>query len=112
SKKIVYKEQGKLKRDDIMVSYLEKNPAKSGAEYAKIFVEVNNIYKDNSTNLDKIERKLLELKNINSLVFIDDFIGSGDSVIENLKHIITSTHETIKNNYITIVTVVITGFEE
>ncbi|OBX21586.1 hypothetical protein A9996_17960 [Gelidibacter algens] len=112
SQKIVYKEQGKLKRDDILVSYLDKNPVKSGAEYAKMFVEVNNIYKDNSTNPDKIDRKLLELKNINSLVFIDDFIGSGDSVIENLKPIILSNLETLKKNNIIIVIGVITGFEE
>lgn len=112
NQKIVYKEQGKLKRDDILVSYLDKNPAKSGAEYAKTFVEVNNIYKDNSTNPDKIDKKLLELKNINSLVFIDDFIGSGDSVIENLKPIILANIETLKKNNIIIVIGVITGFEE
>ncbi|WP_158848098.1 AAA family ATPase [Algibacter sp. L1A34] len=112
SKKIVYKEQGKLKRDDILVSYLDKNPAKSGPEYAKIFVETNNIYKDNSTNPDKIDRKLIELKNINSLVFVDDFVGSGNSIIENLKPILLVNKDEIKKRNIIVIIGVITGFEE
>ncbi len=112
NQKIVYLEQGKLKRDDIIVSYLDKNPVKSGAEYAKIFVEVNNIYKDNSTNPDRINKKLLDLKNINALVFIDDFIGSGNSIIENLKPILNENREILKEKNIIIIIGVITGFED
>lgn len=46
--KVLILEKGKRKRNDIIVSYLDKNPVKSGTEYGKIFVEVNNIYKDNN----------------------------------------------------------------
>tara|TARA_B110000908_G_C10258225_1_gene457138 strand:+ start:755 stop:3901 length:3147 start_codon:yes stop_codon:yes gene_type:complete len=112
SGKIVYKAEGKQKRDDVLVSYLDKNPVKSGAEYAKIFVDTNNIYKDNSTNPDKIENKLKELKNINALVFIDDFIGSGDSIKENLEPILNNNKEFLLENKINIIIGVITGFEE
>jgi hypothetical protein len=111
SNKIVYKSVGKQKRDDILVSYLDKNPVKSGAEYAKIFVETNNIYKDNSTNPDRIESKLNELKNINALVFIDDFIGSGNSIKENLEPILAGNKEYFLENKINIIIGVITGFE-
>ncbi|WP_419211119.1 AAA family ATPase [Maribacter sp. X9] len=112
SNKIVYLAEGKQKRDDILVSYLDKNPVKSGPEYAKIFVESNNIYKDNSTNPDKIENKLKELKNINALVFIDDFIGSGNSIIENLNPILINNKELLLEKEINIIIGVITGFEE
>lgn len=105
-------EQGKRKREDVLVSYLDKSPVKSGPEYAKIFVEANNIYKDNSTIPDKLESKLLELKNINALVFIDDFIGSGNSIIENLEPILNENRKILKENNILIIIGVITGFEE
>uniref|UniRef100_UPI004049757F phosphoribosyltransferase-like protein n=1 Tax=Flavobacterium sp. TaxID=239 RepID=UPI004049757F len=112
SQKSVFLEQGKRKRDDILVSYLDKNPVKSGPEYAKIFVEQNNIYKDNSTNPDKLGNKLLEIKNINAIVFIDDFIGSGNSIIENLEPILNENEKILKENNILIIIGVITGFEE
>ncbi|MCK4662282.1 MAG: hypothetical protein KAT68_05415 [Bacteroidales bacterium] len=110
--KSIFIEKGKLKRDDIIVSYLDKNPVKSGAEYAKIFVEANNIYKDNSTSPDKLEKKLLELKNINALVFVDDFIGTGKSIIENIEPIIENYKERIEEKNIIVVVGVITGFQE
>lgn len=112
SKKIVFKEEGKRKRDDILVSYLDNSPAKSGPEYNKIFVEHNNIYKDKSVNPDKLHSKLIELKNINALVFIDDFIGSGNSIIENLEPILLENKKIIKENDLIIIIGIITGFEE
>lgn len=112
SQKTVFLEQGKRKRDDIIVSYLDKNPAKSGPEYAKIFVETNNIYKDNSCTPDKLESKLLEIKSINTLVFIDDFIGSGNSIIENLEPILNDNKKVLKENNTLIIIGIITGFEE
>ena len=105
-------EKGRLKRDDILVSYLDQNPVKSGAEYAKIFVEANNIYKDNSTNPDKLEKKLVEFSNINALVFIDDFIGTGNSIIENIEPIILNHKERIEEKNIIVIIGVITGFQE
>lgn len=105
-------ESGKRKRDDILISYLDRNPIKSGAEYAKIFAEANNIYKDNSTNPDKLESKLQELKNINAVVFIDDFMGSGNSIIENLESILNDNKKFLIDNDILIIIGVITGFEE
>jgi len=105
-------EKGKLKRDDILVSYLDQNPVKSGAEYAKIFVEANNIYKDNSTNPDKLQKKLVELSNINALVFVDDFIGTGNSIIDNIEPILVNHKERIVEKNILVIIGVITGFQE
>ncbi len=54
--------ESQRKRDDILISYLDQNPVKSGAEYSKLFVEANNIYKDNSTTIDKLEKKLTKIE--------------------------------------------------
>jgi len=105
-------QQGKTKRNDILVSYLDKNPAKSGAEYAKLFVEGNAIYKDNSTEPDKIVQKIDELKTINAIVFIDDFIGSGKTIIANLGKFLNENGEFITSKQIVIIIGVITGFQD
>lgn len=102
--------ENQKKRDDILVSYLDQNPAKSGAEYAKVFVEANNIYKDNSTVISKLEKKLKENKNLNALVFIDDFIGSGNSIIENLKELDLNYKDIITERKLIVIIGVITGY--
>jgi len=100
------------KRDDILVSYLDQSPVKSGAEYAKLFVEANNIYKDNSTTIAKLEKKINESKDLNALIFIDDFIGSGKSIIENLKELTDNYKELILRKKLIVIIGVITGFLE
>lgn len=100
------------KRDDILVSYLDQSPVKSGAEYAKLFVEANNIYKDNSTIISKLENKIGESKDLNALIFIDDFIGSGNSIIENLKEFADNYGELILEKKLIVIIGVITGFLE
>ena len=100
------------KTSGIVVSYLDNNPAKSGPEYAKIFVEKNNIYKGHSTEPEKISKKLLELENIDAIVFIDDFIGTGNSILENIKPILKQNEEKLVEKGIIIIIGVITGFLE
>lgn len=108
----VSKKASERKTSGIIVSYLDPNPAKSGSEYAKIFVEVNNIYKDNSTEPEKIGIKLSELNDINALVFVDDFLGTGQSVIENLDPILEKYDELLVEKEIIVVIGVITGYQE
>ncbi len=100
------------KTSGIIVSYLDNNPVKSGAEYAKIFVEKNNIYKGYSTTPEKISKKISESENIDAIVFIDDFIGTGNSIIENLKPILQQNEELLVEKGILIIIGVITGFLE
>ncbi|MCP3940928.1 MAG: ATP-binding protein [Desulfobacteraceae bacterium] len=94
----------------IIVSYLDSNPVKSGSEYAKIFVEKNNIYKGHSTVPEKIFNKINEFDTIAAIVFIDDFIGTGNSVIENLKPILSQNEELFIEKNIIIIIGAITGF--
>ncbi len=100
------------KRGDIIVSYLDKSPVKSGAEYAKIFVEVNDIYKDNAANPDRLDKKINEIDNINTIVFIDDLLGTGESIISNLRPIIENYSEVIQEKEIIVIIGIITGFQK
>lgn len=78
------KEEGKRKRHDIIVSYLD-HPGKSGAYLAKLYADENDIYYENIIEKSKLssvlEKKSEELKSF-ALVFIDDFIATGDSACE------------------------------
>nr|WP_319398779.1 ATP-binding protein [uncultured Carboxylicivirga sp.] len=104
--------ESQRKRDDILISYLDQNPAKSGAEYSKLFVEANNIYKDNSTTIDKLEKKIIENRDLNALVFIDDFIGSGNTIIENIRELTDNYKNLIIERRLIVIIGVITGFQE
>jgi hypothetical protein len=105
-------QEGKLKREDIIVSYLDSNPAKSGAEYAKLFVEVNNIYKENSTDPSRIRTKVESINNLRAIVFIDDMVGTGRSVIENIEQNILVYNDLFLEMNITIIIGLVTGFLE
>ena len=78
----------KSKRDDIFVTFLD-GEGKSGALLASYFVEVNQILKRNIIGYSKlrqlVEDKDADYSNMNILVIVDDFIGSGKSMTDELK---------------------------
>ena len=67
-----------VKRSDILVSYLD-GPGKSGAHIARLYCDENNIYKDNLVEHGRLSQAL-DREGIQALVFVDDFLGTGDSV--------------------------------
>ena len=79
-------EPGQRKRADILVSYLDA-PAKSGAHLARLFADVAGIYVDNVIEKGKISAELASRDDIQAIVFIDDFVGTGNSAIEYIKEI-------------------------
>lgn len=101
-----------FKRKDIIVSYLEDTPAKSGSEYAKLFADENNIFFKNILAPDKLERYLENNKNITSVLFIDDFIGSGSSAIDNITRLYELYPKVFSNNELTFHYGVVSGFQE
>jgi hypothetical protein len=74
-------------RPDVFVSYLD-GPAKSGAWIARKFSEANPIRKENVLELSKIEKisntDEKKLEKMKVLVLVDDFSGSGDTLITAL----------------------------
>jgi hypothetical protein len=97
----------------ILVSYLDKI-SKSGAYYAKLFADENSIFHDFVIEKNKIEEKLKQNPNIKSVVFIDDFIGTGATAIESLTELLDSPSllNFLKEKDIDIKLVSVAGFVE
>jgi len=81
------KEPKQRKRGDILISYLDR-PGKSGSYLARLYAEENNIYMDNVIDKSSIEQELaLRREENTALVFIDDFVGTGDSACQYLREL-------------------------
>jgi hypothetical protein len=102
------------KRQDILVSYLDQSLGKSGSEYAKSFADSNNIYYENIVVPDRVISSLKKKKEIKGLVFVDDIIGSGKSICENLEIFFSNKElsEILENRNIKIYIGIICGFQK
>jgi hypothetical protein len=72
------------KRRDLIVSALS-GLAHSGAEYARRYADENMIYPDNVVDLSSLEQTLVKRPEAQAIVFIDDFIGTGQCLTEALQ---------------------------
>ncbi len=107
-------ETGKLKRDDILVSYLD-NPGKSGAHYAKLYAEENAIYRGEGGNVierGKLGQALKQKQGLQALVFIDDFIGTGRSASEYFTMLAEEYGDLLRNCGLRLFFIALCGFEE
>lgn len=103
----------KKKREDILVTYLDSSPAKGGSYFAKLFANANNIYSGNASEPNLIEKRIRELRNLNAILIIDDFIGSGNNVIESIDIFFTPEFcILIKERKLVVVFGIITGYSE
>jgi len=103
--------EGKRKRDDILVTYLDDNPAKGGSYYTKIFVDENNLYKENSCVPNLIEKRIKEMRNLNCLLIVDDFLGSGSTMIDNINKYEDELLLASKEKGLELIFGLITGFQ-
>ena len=78
-------EAGARVRSDILVSSLDESAAKSGLTYCKLFSSENRISSQSVLPLRSLERRLTSYNNVQRLVLIDDFSGTGRTLIEGLK---------------------------
>lgn len=109
-KNFIWKQiQGKRKRDDILVSYLEDDFSKSGIGYARRFTEKNNILAARAVERLKVINSLEQNEQIKVLLFVDDFIGTGQSICDNLEEFVSDFPE-IKEIEVKIYIGIITGF--
>ena len=67
------------KRSDLLISYLD-GVGKSGAHCASLYAEEAGVYVGNVVERGRIAEKLMARDDIRGLVFVDDFIGTGESV--------------------------------
>ena len=79
-------EAGARVRSDILVSSLDDSAAKSGLTYCRLFASENQISAQSVQPFKSLDRKLGSVnQSIQRLVIIDDFVGTGKTVIEALK---------------------------
>lgn len=87
----------RLKRNNFLVSYVD-GIGKSGAYYAKKFADENNINSRYVMEPSKVFSKLSQLKNgIDSIIFVDDFIGTGNSINTNLTKFLNDNIDFLHN---------------
>ena len=98
-----YKEYRQQRRKDILVSYLD-GPAKSGATLAKLYIEENRLLSENVVEQSRlgevIQRKKQDIK---AILFVDDFIGTGNQASENLKTMSSLIGDAVKDNQLRLV---------
>ena len=80
------KERYQRKRSDIVVSYLDKI-AKSGADIASLYADEADIYVENVIEKDKLLDEIKKRTDIKAVIFIDDFVGTGDQASTYLRDI-------------------------
>ena len=72
-------------RRDIFVSSLDRSAAKSGLNQCRLFASENQIFAENVLPLEALKQRITDNHNIQRLVLIDDFSGSGQTLIDGLK---------------------------
>jgi len=106
-------EQAKRKRDDLLVTYIDQSPGKGSSYYTKLFADENKLYTELICAPEMIQTKIKEKANIRGLVIIDDFIGSGKTIIDNFEaYFVSDLINLIKSRKIIIYICAITGFLE
>lgn len=104
-----YLQERQIKRSDILVSYLD-NPSKSGARFARLYADEAEIYVGNIVEKGELEQALLK-EEIKALVFVDDFVCTGTSVIEYLQELDKKLSDTILSRGIKVVLVAVVAFK-
>ena len=74
------------KRDDFVITFLA-GPGKSGARYARLYADENNVLAENVVELAKVPRAVAKGSDIQAVVVVDDFVGSGKSASTELKEL-------------------------
>jgi hypothetical protein len=107
---LIHRIEGRRKRRDIVVSYLDKI-GKSGAQYAKLYAEENEIYYENVVERGKLSRAIKETAELQALVFVDDFVGTGNSACEYFKKLSEECGEDLRSSGVRIFFICVCGFE-
>ncbi|HTA06080.1 MAG TPA: ATP-binding protein, partial [Solirubrobacteraceae bacterium] len=103
-------ERGKLKRDDIVISYLGE-VGKSGVRYARLYADENGIYTDQVVEHGKLPERLVH-DQVRALVLIDDLIGSGEQASEFLRELDNKVGGMLEKRGVKCVFVALCGFAD
>ncbi len=96
----------------IMLSSFD-NPAKSSSSYARLYANENKIISTNVASLEDITTTLEKDndRRISTIVFIDDIVASGGSIVKGIEKLNQLCGDTIKDRNIKVVIATICGLE-
>jgi len=106
-------------RRDIAVSYLETSQSKSGPSYCRLFRDQNKMSTDSFMTLEQIRRKVNAInigrvatagETFQRLVLLDDFAGTGGSLVSGLESA-SEILRLVEKAGIGIVLIVVAGFD-
>lgn len=111
-RKIIYSHEKSQKvRKDILISCLGI-ASKSGATTLRMYASENKITTHNIKNFSEIKKTIINDNSISAIVFIDDILATGESVISGLKELEDQCGDLISKNNILVVVGVICGMED
>jgi len=101
-------EEGRRKRSDILISYVDGG-TKNGLHHAKLYADENGILAANVVERTKI-RSVLNDGRFQALVFVDDFLGTGDSAREHFGALASDLRVVLATRPIRLFYVAVAGF--
>lgn len=104
-----FRGERELKRGDILVSYLD-GAGKSGSQLAKVFASQNRIYAGCVIEQAKLVERLESEKDLQAIVCVDDFVGSGRTAATGLRKMWTSIGAIVEERGIGFHIIAIAGF--
>jgi len=104
-------DERKRKRADILVSYLD-GPGKSGAHYGRLYADENSIYAENVVERGRLKKLLTAEHPYQALVFLDDFVGTGNSVREYFTTLAPDLHAARAFKPLRIFFIAVSGFAD
>lgn len=107
-----HKRYRQIKRGDIIVSYLDGPGKSGGGKFTKLYADENSIYYASVVEKSRLTETLQQNAEIQALVFLDDYIGSGGSAVNNLQELDKQIGDVLRQLEIRIYFIAITGFQE
>ncbi|OGO34050.1 MAG: hypothetical protein A2Z16_17005 [Chloroflexi bacterium RBG_16_54_18] len=99
------------KRGDIIISYLDGPGKSGGGKYAKLYADENEIYSENVIERSKLISFFTQDQDVQALIFLDDFIGSGSSACEQFSSLANDIGDQLRELKIKLFFIAVTGFQ-
>lgn len=95
--------------DNILISFYGGD-GKRGHTYAKHYADENNIYHRRIATAKRLRTQLEGLSDVEGIVFVDDFIGTGRTAIGTLKEALAPIADLIEQRGIDVFLISVSGF--
>ena len=86
--------------------------AKSGVRYGQLYADENGILADSVVEPDKLNAVLSARDDVRAIVFVDDFVGSGQSATQAFKELESKCGDQLRDRGLVLVYAVVSGFAE